>query len=162
MKTTTISEAEYNRLKQLHAEFEAWRGGRCSYHTNDVPEKLRAMDNDARSKIEFYEFVHNPPDRYFLYIDAKKGTHYGASGTANIWTGVKLGDVQFGNTWRDNMGATRVSISVYAVNGYTYHGTYFKSSGDYARVKMSSKSKKRLQRLQEEQTAEWAAKGGVK
>jgi hypothetical protein len=86
--------------------------------------------NDERSAAELYEFVTNPPDKYFLYIDEAKRI-------ATTWTGEKLGTVGFGREYRDNFGGKRVPISVYAVNGRTYHGTYFKSSGDYARVKMA-------------------------
>lgn len=148
MNATTISKEEYEKLLALAQQYRAWLGTRTSYKTEDLPENLRPFDNNARAKMELYEFVHNPPERYFLYVSAKNGTHYGASGEATIWTGVKLGDVQFGSTWQDNFGGTRVSVSVYAVNGYTYHGTYFKSSGDYARVKMSAKSLKRLKGAQ--------------
>jgi hypothetical protein len=41
------------------------------------------------------------------------------------------------------MGDTRVSIRVYAINGCVYHGTYYKSAGNYARVKISAKSLRR-------------------
>lgn len=145
-----ITKEQRDDIMAREAKFRSWLGTRCSYRAEEVPAGFAPPSNDERAQAELFDFVKDPPERYFLYIRAKKGTHYGASGEATIWTGVKLGDVQFGNTWRDNMGSTRVSISVYAVNGYTYHGTYFKSAGDYARVKMSAKSKKRL-----------AAKGGA-
>jgi hypothetical protein len=34
------------------------------------------------------------------------------------------------------MGDKRQPIDIYAINGKKYHGTYYKSSGDYARVKL--------------------------
>jgi hypothetical protein len=126
------------------AKLRAWMGKRCSYHPSELPAGINPPDNNERAQVELYDFINDPPEKYFLYIKANSGTYYGASGEATIWTGVKLGHVQFGKTWRGNMGDTRVSVSVYAVNGYVYHGTFFKSSGDYARVKMSVKSKKRL------------------
>lgn len=158
MKVNTITKEQRNEICARLDKFNAWLGTRCSYRSEEVPAGLE-VSNDERAQVELFDFVNNPPDRYFLYISAKNGTHYGASGEANIWTGVKLGDVQFGNTWRDNMGSIRVSVSIYAVNGYTYHGTYFKSAGDYARVKMSAKSKKRLVARQEEDRR---MKGGVR
>ncbi len=30
-------------------------------------------------------------------------------------------------------------VTVRAINGHTYHGTYFKSSGDFARIRQSKK-----------------------
>jgi len=63
-------------------------------------------------------------------------TRCGSSGLATTWTGEKLGDVQFGTSFRSSFGDERVSIRVYAVNGKIYAGTFYKSAGDYARVKM--------------------------
>lgn len=61
--------------------------------------------------------------------------------------GDKLGDVTFGREYktptRGHFPSVRVPITVRGINGVTYHGTYFKSSGDYARVKASAKSLKR-------------------
>lgn len=143
MKANTITKEQRDEISTRLLHFHNWLGTRGSYRAEEVPAGLE-VSNDERAQVELFDFVHNPPEKYFLYISAKKGTHYGASGEATIWTGVKLGDVQFGNTWRDNFGGKRISISVYTVNGYTYHGTYFASSGDYARIKMSAKSKKRM------------------
>lgn len=143
MKANTITKEKRDEISMRLLRFHDWLGKRGSYRAEEVPAGLE-VSNDERAQVELFDFVHNPPEKYFLYISAKNGTHYGASGIATIWTGVKLGDVQFGNTWRDNFGGKRISISVYAVNGYTYHGTYFTSSGDYARIKMSAKSKKRM------------------
>jgi hypothetical protein len=70
---------------------------------------------------------------------------YPPHGIATTFTGEILGKVDFGceyqvpvNTYPSNfMGreSTRVSISVHGINGVEYYGTYFKSSGDYARIK---------------------------
>jgi hypothetical protein len=79
-------------------------------------------------KPEVFEFVTNPPDKYFLYIND-------TNRTATTWTGEKLGNVGFGCEYRDNFGGKRVPITVYAINSRTYHGTYYKSSGDYARIR---------------------------
>jgi hypothetical protein len=81
-----------------------------------------------------FEFVANPPDKYFLYISE-------ADRTATTWTGEKLGDVSFGREFRDNFGGKRQPINVRAVNGKTYHGTYYKSSGNYARIRAAKGSR---------------------
>jgi hypothetical protein len=87
------------------------------------------MTNDERSALEVFEFCTNPPDKYFLYINEKNHT-------ATTWTGETLGRVFLGREYRDNFGGRRVPITVRGINGLTYHGTYFKSSGDYARVRV--------------------------
>lgn len=93
----------------------------------------RAPNNTERSQIETYNFVQNPPDKYFLYIDDKQAK-------ATTWTGEVLGNVFFGTEWRDNFGGKRVPVTIRAINGKVYHGTYFKSSGNYARIKLSRKA----------------------
>jgi len=102
--------------------------GWASYKPEDKPADVPDVSNEERSALEVFEFVTNPPDKYFLYINEKNRT-------ATTWTGEKLGDVGFGCEYRDNFGGKRVPITVYAINGRTYHGTYYKSSGDYARIR---------------------------
>lgn len=85
------------------------------------------VTNDLRSKIEVYEFIHDIPKKYFLYIDEKDKT-------ATTWTGSFLGNVRFGREYRTNFGDKRQPIDVYAVNGKRYHGIYYKSAGSYARI----------------------------
>jgi hypothetical protein len=96
------------------------------------------ITNEERSAIEVYEFCTTPPEKYFLYINAEKKL-------ATTWTGDKLGDVTFGRAYQSpgfgGFASTRVPVTIAAINGRTYHGTYFKSSGDYARVKLSKGSK---------------------
>jgi len=105
------------------------RNGWTSYKPEQV-EHLNPPTNDERAQVELYDFIHNVPTKYFLYVNE-------ATGKATIWTGIELGTVRFGCAWKDNFGGTRVPITIQAVNGRTYHGTYFKSSGDYARVKLA-------------------------
>jgi hypothetical protein len=136
----TISKPEYERLKKLHEEHEKWRGGRSSYPVDSVPEHLR-ITNEQRSQIEVYEFVNNPPDTYFLYISEKDRV-------ATTWTGDKLGVVLFGSEYESpafGRPSKRVPVKIKAINGFTYNGTYYKSAGDYARVKMDADSRRRLQ-----------------
>lgn len=90
-----------------------------------------AISNEERSAIESYEFAHDAPLKKFLYINAEKRT-------ATTWTGEVLGAVEFGREFRDNFGGRRVPITVRAINGWIYSGTYYKSAGDYARVKRNS------------------------
>jgi hypothetical protein len=86
------------------------------------------VTNELRSKIELWEFINNKPEKYFLYIDEKEKN-------AINWTGEYLGKVFFGSEYRSNVGDKRQSIEIKAINGLSYYGTYFKSSGNYARIK---------------------------
>jgi hypothetical protein len=127
-----LTPKEYSRLRKRYAAFEAWRGGRSSYPTASVPVRLR-VSNAELSAIEVYEFCADKPTRYFLYIN--EGRRIAAT-----WTGDPLGAVGFGSPFRANMGDLRVPITVYAINGLTYYGTYYKSAGDYARIKVAKKN----------------------
>lgn len=141
-----ISATEYNEIKARSAVFDAWvdtkrgKNGWASYKPEEKPADIPDVTNDERSKVEVYEFVNTPPDRYFLYVKALAGTHSGARGVATTWTGDKLGDITFGTTWKDNFGGTRVSIRVSAIDGRTYAGVYFSSAGDCARIKLLKSS----------------------
>tara|TARA_R100001530_G_scaffold134519_1_gene109542 strand:+ start:635 stop:1030 length:396 start_codon:yes stop_codon:yes gene_type:complete len=86
------------------------------------------LSNDDRSEIEHYEFFHNPPDKYLLYVN--ENTSLGTT-----WTGQKLGRVYFGNAYRSNFGDKRQTINFVGINGKRYHGTYYKDAGNYARIK---------------------------
>lgn len=102
---------------------------------NGIPSEVcknfpfaKQVNNELRSSVEVYEFVNNPPESYFLYINEK-------TKEATTWTGQKLGSVFFGSVYRSNIGDKRINITVQAINGITYHGTFYKSAGDYARIK---------------------------
>jgi hypothetical protein len=104
------------------------KNGWASYRPEEKPADVPNVTNDERSALEVFEFCTNPPEKYFLYISD-------ANRTATTWTGDALGNVLFGREYRDNFGGKRVPVTVRAINGHTYHGTCFKSSGNYARIK---------------------------
>lgn len=121
------------KLSQYDAAANKYR---ADNKTNGIPIEICAsfpfaseVSNEMRSAIEVYEFINTPPNKYFLYINEKEGI-------AMTWTGQKLGRVTFGQTYRSNLGDKRQSVSIWAINGHTYYGTYYKSSGNYARIKM--------------------------
>lgn len=128
----TISAETANDIRARLCAFSDWLGDRTSYHPSEVPAHLKPVTNEERSALEIFEFLRDKPEKYFLYISRDKGL-------ATTWTGDELGRVTFGRTYRDNFGGERVAITVHAISGDTYHGTYYKSSGDYARVKKSIK-----------------------
>lgn len=105
--------------------------------TNAIPKEIYKtfpfadkVDNDLKAKIEEYEFVKFPPEKYFLYVDFEKKI-------VTTFTGVKLGHIVWANRpYYSNFGDKRIGIDVYGINGKKYHGTYYVGAGDYARIKM--------------------------
>lgn len=128
----SIITAEYNEIRSRMAKLETWTHGRRSYPTTDIPVDAR-VSNDERSAVEVYDFILHPPVKYFLYIKVLNVWQ----GTANTWTGDYLGNVGFGRSYRSIFGDTRVPITLLAVNGKRYYGTYYKSAGDHARITMA-------------------------
>ena len=122
------------RNDALMAWVDSIRGknGWASYRPEDKPGDVPDVTNEERSALEVFEFCTNPPDKYFLYINRDKQS-------ATTWTGDLLGHVSFGREYRDNFGGIRVPVTVRAINGLTYHGTYYKSSGDFARIRQSKR-----------------------
>lgn len=137
-----ITADEHKRLRDRIDRYESARQThfpkQCCFTPEDIARVVsvagvdRAPTNEERSAVEVFEFHSDPPQRYFLYINQEKRI-------ATTWTGDKLGDVSFGRAWRDNFGGERVPISVRAINGRSYHGTYYRSSGDYARITLSKR-----------------------
>ena len=99
----------------------------------ETPEQTAAR-NAAITAEEVAAFLEDKPERVFLYI---KETDMW-NGFAQTWTGAHLGTVKFGRAYRTpafGSMSTRVPVRIKAINGCEYAGTYYKSSGDYARVK---------------------------
>jgi hypothetical protein len=126
-----VTTTEYATLSNKIERFNLWLGNRCSYRPEEVPADLQIPTNEERSKIEVADFNREQPDKYFLYIDAKKRI-------ATTFTGELLGVVTFGREYECPgfyRPSTRVPVRIQAINGCEYFGTYFKSSGDFARIK---------------------------
>jgi hypothetical protein len=130
-------QAEYSEGFRMLAEYNKAMQDWCIENkTNGIPLKVTAtfphadkVDNTLRSALEEYAWRTDPPESYFLYINE-------IARTANTWTGQKLGEVTFGKQFKSNMGDIRVPIEVLGSNDCRYHGIFYKSSGDYARIKM--------------------------
>jgi hypothetical protein len=138
------------RADKLSAWMKANKLG--SYKPEELPAGINPPTNDEISSLEVFDFHMNKPVRYFLYIAEGKPfngpgnvppLNRGHEWKATTWTGEFLGHVHHGKPWRDNFGGTRVPITVVGVNGCTYHGTYYKSAGSYARVKLAKPRKVR-------------------
>lgn len=135
------TEQEYKEVKAKQVTYETWseqfkqKNGWIIIPSNAIPPVK--FDNDDRSAIELYEWKNNPPEKYFLYVKETNLDNGLRLNRADIhtWIGQSLGYAYLGPTYRDNFGGKRVSITVYGNNGVKYYGTYYKSSGDYARIK---------------------------
>lgn len=141
------NENEYLMLKNREVIYNKWaeqykqKNGWTVIPVDAIPPVK--FDNDDRSAMEVWEWKHNPPEKYFLYITETKNNPVGFPyekplWIATTWTGQKLGNVRYGaefHCWGFGRRSTRQSITVYGNNGVRYYGTYYKSSGNYARIK---------------------------
>ena len=154
----TLSMAEYLDLAARNARNIAWAEQfrkPNGWTVITLEEQATCPDdaqitNDERSEIEVYEFCAAPPEKYLLYIKDNSALRAGRLGNvpvigtediATTWTGDRLGTVFMGREYRDSFGGRRVPVTIRAINGRVYHGTYFKSAGDYARVKLAKSAK---------------------
>lgn len=96
------------------------------YYTADGKIDKPTYSNTDISEAELAWWA-TKPTKHFVYIDEQNKT-------ATTWMGDILGNVRFGRPYRDNFGGTRVPVWVAGNNGQTYYGTYYQSSGDYARI----------------------------
>ena len=130
-----ISDKTYGKLKQNQRIYKEWaQQFKKSNGWIIIPayeETPVEFTNNDISKIEVYEWLRDKPEKYFLYIDEK-------TWTATTFTGDKLGKVFHGKKYRDNFGGIRMSITIYGTNKIKYYGTYYMSSGNYARIKAYS------------------------
>jgi hypothetical protein len=122
------------RNDALMAWVDSIRGknGWASYRPEDKPADVPDVTNEERSALEVFEFCTHPPDKYSLYISRERQE-------ATTWTGELLGHVTFGREYGDNFGGRRVPVWIRGINGKQYHGTYYKSSGDFARIRQTKR-----------------------
>jgi hypothetical protein len=145
-----LTEKQALDIRSRHDAARAWLKAqkRNSYKTEELRAAgIKEPTNDETSALEVFEFVRDKPEKYFAYVrEPNAGTYgrssfdraralYAGTGALQTWTGENLGTMQFGAAFRDNFGGIRVPVSVKAINGSVYHGTYFFSAGDYCRLK---------------------------
>ena len=110
-----ITESEYKNLKEkyeyYHSEREKIFPGKCSFSKEDQSKLPVSPTNDEISAIEMYEFVNDPPTRYFCYVSPDKNkypnlknTFIGQSCKITTWTGDILGYGKLGTKYRSNKG----------------------------------------------------------
>jgi hypothetical protein len=131
--TNMLTAEQYADLKAKYDTYHEQRRAKFGDKPLTLEDQAQlppSPTNDEISSVEVYEFVTTPPAKYFAYVREDERLLI-------TWTGEKLGTVAFGRPYYSNLGDTRVPVSVKAINGRRYHGTFFKSSGDYARLKLA-------------------------
>jgi hypothetical protein len=131
-----MTETEYNKLRTKINRYDCEARQRFTQSSGCVviplsekPTLPPEPTNEERAACEVYEFLRDKPDKYFCYVNEERNE-------VTTWTGVKLGTVSFGYPYRDNFGGERTPVTVRAINGVRYHGTYYHGmSGNYARLK---------------------------
>jgi hypothetical protein len=131
-------------VRNREAALHAWRGNRNAYYEKDaIAAGLNPPTNEERSAVECFEWLTNPPQRYFIYVTRPKVAQGCTLGfkrtTVTTWTGDVLGQAHLGGKFESNFGDERYSITITGTNGKKYHGTYYAGAGDYARIKLSKK-----------------------
>ena len=104
---------------------------RTCYRQEEVSH-LNPPTNEERSKVEIYDFIHNPPDKYFAYPsqDFTK---------IITWMGDTLGNITWkGMAFKSNRGDSRRAFTMHAINGRVYHGTIYNEINCRMKVKKSN------------------------
>ena len=133
-----ISQQQYEEFKARNEKYEVWiatsplvnrsKSGACSYKIEHKPSY--ALNNAELSAMEVYEFMTDPPKKYFAYVNMQ-------TLKVTSWTGDTIGTISaYARPWRSNFGDTRQNITVNAINGKQYYGVYYTSAGDYCRLTM--------------------------
>lgn len=123
-------EVQYAEIKSKVHAYDAEVHRRfpraCSYDPKSIT--CPHASNEERSAVETWEFQHTRSDKAFAYVDLP-------GRRVTTWTGQTLGTITgMGRRWRDGFGGKRIPIDVTGINGVRYHGTYYASAGDYARL----------------------------
>jgi hypothetical protein len=104
-----------------------------------LPEGMTTEDWNAQ--IEAQELTHwqAQPERAFVYVLHGEAQVIDRAVRVTTWTGELLGTGILGPKYKcPTFGcfpSTRRSIRVKGTNGAEYFGTYYESSGDYARMR---------------------------
>lgn len=141
-----LTEQEYKHLRNLYDRKHEWvKEQKFFYRSEDMPKEFLEITNEVTSQIEIYEWITNPPESYFCYINEKK--HEEGDWTITTWMGDELGRYEItGQHWEmisnsyldedENEVSFKEKqqvqdIRVYGSNGVTYIGKYYYQNGDY-------------------------------
>jgi hypothetical protein len=119
-----------------NADFDRSGASSMSAETSAAtPEECR-ISNDERGELELHHFMTEAPLHLFAYVTKNRKT---GAWQCNAWPGQPFGRVWVGDPYKSpgfyGRPSTRRSVTLFAVNGWIYSGTFYQSSGDYARLK---------------------------
>lgn len=102
--------------------------------------------NEELGLMYQYEWLHTPPEKVFCYVTEDKGTGYSFPKEITNAFGVVIGKVlnhrkRVENYTPSGGRVVKQHLQVKGTNGAYYQGWYYYSSGDYARLSMTQKSK---------------------
>ena len=124
------------RYQRHYKAFERYRAAtKMNSISDEDAKKWRvppAPSNEEVGQMEQYEFEHKNKGEGGTYAG------YMSKDMTRIttWMGDTLADVQWkGAEYRGNMGNRAVNFRAKGIDGKLYSGTYYKSSGDYVRMK---------------------------
>jgi hypothetical protein len=125
----------YDRATKKFIKPNGWR-----VIPKEAVEKLTKrgiyVDNDERSRLEVYDFVKVKPVKYIAYVYEIDGR----PASITTWTGEIIGRVtSVFPAYRSCFGDKRVNFRARMICGRTFSGTYYKSAGDYCRLKVFKK-----------------------
>lgn len=132
-----LSHTEYLAHRKAIDDQQAFivASGKNSFRPDEYPEHTRYLTNDIRSAVEVYEFMSEKPTKYFAYVKVNPNGNDAFHCYVTTWTGEVIGSGRLGYEYRDSFGGRRQSIEFLGYNGRVYSGTFYKSAGDYCRVK---------------------------
>lgn len=103
--------------------------------TLEVMESVDVRNRETSAR-EVAAWLANPPRKAFVYVKPYPNVPY--QGNITTWPGEVLGRCSIGQKVYAGFGfhTYRRALTVYGTNGRTYHGWFYESSGDYARITM--------------------------
>lgn len=125
----------YDMYEEARRRFDPRRYERGGGYSPEEVQQIERMggrrptDNEM-GRLEIFEFLVHPPERYFAYYD--DGFRY-----IQTWMGGVLGTIISKGREHRPMGGRVVSIRARAINGYTYVGSCNLSSGTYCKLRRS-------------------------
>ena len=128
-----IDRATRDAYVKRDSDLRAWMSAHKtnSYHPDELPEALKpTLTNEQRADVELFDWINNPPARYFAYMTNSKPEFI------TNWTGQNLARIiECGAVYRSNIGDRRQNFRCKGTNGVTYSGTAYIDSGDYVRMR---------------------------
>lgn len=129
------------RMKDaIKVETELWKAITKEKRNYLEPEESKRVDsvvkeilgdipiNDAKEMVEIFDFVNEPPDKYFAYLNME-------GNKVTTWTGGVLANVGYKKEMVSNFGDKRIYFRAFGINGVKYSAVCYGGNGCYVRMK---------------------------